>query len=156
MRHWPGPSMVQIMACHLLWYLNQCCIIVNWTLRNKLHSNHIRNSNIFIQENEFENDFWEMSAILSQPLCEWRYSWSISHRRCSNYISVIRGVTIRRATIRYVSRYVGRDTTNNTISDDTPGSKFYMLKNRGQNSTMLEKRGQYSTSDPKSRGQNST
>ena len=36
------------------------------------------------------------------------------------------------------------------------GSKFYMLKNRGQNSTMLEKRGQYSTSDPKSRGQNST
>ena len=32
----------------------------------------------------------------------------------------IRGVTIRRATIRYVSRYVGRDTTNDTISDDTP------------------------------------
>ena len=31
-----------------------------------------------------------------------------------------RGVTIRRATIRYVSRYVGRDTTNDTISDDTP------------------------------------
>ena len=33
---------------------------------------------------------------------------------------IIRGVTIRRATIRYVSRYVGRDTTNDTISDDTP------------------------------------
>ena len=32
----------------------------------------------------------------------------------------VRGVTIRRATIRYVSRYVGRDTTNDTISDDTP------------------------------------
>ena len=31
-----------------------------------------------------------------------------------------RGVTIRRATIRYVSRYVGRDTTNGTIYDDTP------------------------------------
>ena len=31
-----------------------------------------------------------------------------------------RGVTIHRATIRYVSRYVGRDTTNDTISDDTP------------------------------------
>ena len=31
-----------------------------------------------------------------------------------------RDVTIRRATIRYVSRYVGRDTTNDTISDDTP------------------------------------
>ena len=33
---------------------------------------------------------------------------------------ITRGVTIRRATIRYVSRYVGRDTTNDTISDDTP------------------------------------
>ena len=32
----------------------------------------------------------------------------------------IRGVTIRRATVRYVSRYVGRDTTNDTISYDTP------------------------------------
>ena len=31
-----------------------------------------------------------------------------------------RGVTIRRATIQYVSRYVGRDTTSDTISDDTP------------------------------------
>ena len=31
-----------------------------------------------------------------------------------------RGVTIRRATIRYVSRYVVRDTANDTISDDTP------------------------------------
>ena len=32
----------------------------------------------------------------------------------------VRGVTIRRATIRYVLRYVGRDTTNDMISDDTP------------------------------------
>ena len=36
------------------------------------------------------------------------------------YIISYRGVTIRRATIRYVSRYVVRDTTNDTISDDTP------------------------------------
>ena len=28
-----------------------------------------RNSNIFIQENAFENVIWEMSAILSQPQC---------------------------------------------------------------------------------------
>ena len=36
------------------------------------------------------------------------------------YICISRGVTIRRATIRYVSRYVGRDTSTDTISDDTP------------------------------------
>ena len=34
--------------------------------------------------------------------------------------AITRGVTIRRATIQYVSRYVGRDTTSDTISDDTP------------------------------------
>ena len=48
-------------------YLNQCCSIVNWTLNNKLHFN--RNSNIFLQENVFENVVCEMSAILSRPQC---------------------------------------------------------------------------------------
>ena len=38
----------------------------------------------------------------------------------SSLVLYTRGVTIRRATIRYVSWYVGRDTTNDTISDDTP------------------------------------
>ena len=33
-------------------YLNQCSIVVNWTLKNKLHSNCIRNPNIFIHANE--------------------------------------------------------------------------------------------------------
>ena len=47
--------------------LNQCCIIVNWTLRNRLLSNCIWNSSIFIQENAFENVVWKMSAILSGP-----------------------------------------------------------------------------------------
>ena len=38
---------------------------------------------------------------------------------CPEGLLGVRGVTIRRATIQYVSRYVGRDTTNDTISDDT-------------------------------------
>ena len=42
-------------------------IIVNWTLRNKLQWNFSRNSNIFIQENVFENVVWKMAAILSWP-----------------------------------------------------------------------------------------
>ena len=48
-------------------YLNQWCIIVNETLINKLQSNCIPNSNIFIQENAFENIVWKMSAIMSRP-----------------------------------------------------------------------------------------
>ena len=50
-------------------YLNQHWNYVNWTLRNKLQWNLIRNSYIFIQENIFQNVFWKMEAILSQPQC---------------------------------------------------------------------------------------
>ena len=37
--------------------------IVNWTLGNKLQWNFNRNSNIFIQENVFENGVCEMPSI---------------------------------------------------------------------------------------------
>ena len=39
--------------------------IVNCTLRNKLQWNLIRNLNIFIEENVFENVVCKMAAILS-------------------------------------------------------------------------------------------
>ena len=48
-------------------YLNQCCNIVNWTLRNKLQWNFNRNSNIFIEENTFENVICEKLSISSGP-----------------------------------------------------------------------------------------
>ena len=51
-------------------YLKQCWNIVNWTLRNKLHWNFNGNSNIFIQENAFENVICEMAPILSRPQCD--------------------------------------------------------------------------------------
>ena len=50
-------------------YLNQCLSIVNWTLGNKLQWNVNRNSNIFVQENAFENVVCEMTSILSWPEC---------------------------------------------------------------------------------------
>ena len=50
-------------------YLNQCWIIVNWKLMNKLQWNLKRNSYIFIQENAFENIVCEMAAIFSRPQC---------------------------------------------------------------------------------------
>ena len=36
---------------------------------NELQWNFNRNSNIFIQENEFESVVFEMAAILSRPQC---------------------------------------------------------------------------------------
>ena len=45
-------------------YQNQWWIIINWTLRNKLHWNFTQNCNIFIQENAFENIVWKMSFWL--------------------------------------------------------------------------------------------
>ena len=50
-------------------YLNQCRNIVNWTLGNKLQRNFNRNSNIFIEENTFENVLCEMLFISSRPQC---------------------------------------------------------------------------------------
>ena len=45
-------------------YLNQCWFIVNWALRNTLQLKLNQNSNIFIEENAFEN-VCKMVAILS-------------------------------------------------------------------------------------------
>ena len=54
-------------------YLNHCWNIVNRTLGDKLQWNCNRNSNIFIQENAFENVVCEMASILSRPQCvDWQ------------------------------------------------------------------------------------
>ena len=47
-------------------YVNQCWVIVNWTLRNKLYWNFDQNTKLFIHENAFENIVYEMAAILSR------------------------------------------------------------------------------------------
>ena len=72
MRSWTGSSLVQIMACRLNGakpLSAQCWNIVNWTLGNKLQWNFNRKSNIFIEENTFENVVCEMASILSRPQC---------------------------------------------------------------------------------------
>ena len=50
-------------------YLNQCCLIVNWTLQ----WNSNQNTKLFIHENAFENTIWEMAAMLSREdeLTHW-------------------------------------------------------------------------------------
>ena len=47
-------------------YLNQCCLIVNWTLRNKFQWNFNKNSEVFIHENSLENVICKMVNILSR------------------------------------------------------------------------------------------
>ena len=47
-------------------YLNQCWVIVNWTVRNKLQWNFNQNIKLFIHENASENIVCEMAAILSR------------------------------------------------------------------------------------------
>ena len=57
------------MACHLFGakpFLNQCWLIVIWTLRNKLQWNLNQNTKLFIHENAFENVVCELAAILSR------------------------------------------------------------------------------------------
>ena len=66
-----SPARRQAIIWH---YPNQCCNIINWTLRNKLQWNLNQNSYIFIQENAFENVVWKMSAILSRPQCVDTYT----------------------------------------------------------------------------------
>ena len=65
-----GLSPVWLVACPApSHYLNQCWIIVNWTIGNKFQWNLNRNWYIFSQENAFQNVVWKMAAILSRPHC---------------------------------------------------------------------------------------
>ena len=90
-RHWSREWLVAWSApSH---HLNQCWIIVNWTLRNKLWWNRNRNSNIFIQENAFESVVCETAAILSLPQCvnaiyiSWYIWWAPHHRTTMNKVN---------------------------------------------------------------------
>ena len=47
-------------------YLNQCWVIVNQILRNKLKWNFIKNAKRFIHENASDKIVCEMAAILSR------------------------------------------------------------------------------------------
>ena len=50
---------------HPLWrHCNECWIVVNWKLKNKLKWNIERNFYIFIQENAFQNVVCKMAATL--------------------------------------------------------------------------------------------
>ena len=68
-QHWYRWWLVAYSASS--YYLNQSWVIVNWTLRNKLQWKFNQNTNIFIQENAYDNIYivWKMAATLSRPQC---------------------------------------------------------------------------------------
>ena len=104
MRQWTNHHWFQIMACRLVGAkplsepLLEYCELdhweqksVKWTIGNKNQWNLNRNSNIFIQENAFENIVWKMTAILSRPKCvkkifvKWWAQWLSASLRQWNY-----------------------------------------------------------------------
>ena len=71
-RQWTGSPLLQIMTCCLFSakpLYNQCCLVLNSKLRNKLQWHFNQNSYIFLQENVFENVICKMEVILSQHQC---------------------------------------------------------------------------------------
>ena len=64
--HWL--RLVFVVCWVLNYYLNQCWLIVNWTLRNKLQCFN-QNKVIFIQRNALQSVVCKMVAILFRPQC---------------------------------------------------------------------------------------
>ena len=62
-QHWFRYWLVTYLV--LTYYLNQCCVIVNWTLRNELQWNFNQNTKLFIHENASENVVSKTPTILS-------------------------------------------------------------------------------------------
>ena len=54
---------------------DQCSLVVNSTLRNKLQWNSNQSSQLFIHRNAFENDVCEMAGILFQGEMSWLNRW---------------------------------------------------------------------------------
>ena len=75
-------------------YQNQCCNIVNKTLRNKLQWIFSRNTNIFIQENAFESVVCKKATILYRP--QWVKYIIPANERKLQLISGLPGLLLER------------------------------------------------------------
>ena len=90
-------------------YLNQCWIIVNWALRNKLQWNFNQNRKVFIHKNASENIVCETVAILSRerwvkPLLKIKRPWVIVHRppKVWHHLEHRRQGRVMRPTLEYL------------------------------------------------------
>ena len=94
-------SLVQVMACLVAWpapshYLNQCSIIVNWTLANISQWKFNQNTAIFIEENAREKVVCEMASILSRPQC---VKWTLGNKLQGNFNHHAPNVVYKMASI---------------------------------------------------------
>ena len=74
-----GSALVQILKNH---NLNQCWVIIKWTLRNKLQWNFDQNTTLFIHENVSENIVCEMAAMFSRGDELTGLSWHVQTGCC--------------------------------------------------------------------------
>ena len=71
-------------------YLNQCWIVVNWTLKNIFQWKSNQNTTIFIEENARQNVVCEMASILSRPQCvNIFWLWQIGHHYADDIFKCI-------------------------------------------------------------------
>ena len=74
-------------------YLNQCWLIANWTLRNKLQWNFNQNIKLFIHENVSEITICDMLAILfkgrwvKRKLIKYFYTWCYIGSLVAHYLN---------------------------------------------------------------------
>ena len=67
MRQWTGSSLLQVIPCRPIDYLNQCGHIVNWTIWNSFRRNLNHDITIFHARNVIENIVCTMVSTLAWP-----------------------------------------------------------------------------------------
>ena len=111
-------------------YLNQCLVIVNWTLSNKLQLNFNQNTKFFILENTSVNVICEMAEILS------RRRWVDSSPPGQNlrHFALIRTIQYRSIAITHLCSLHNWEHCNGILmhdhhkSDITLHLWFYLLR----------------------------
>ena len=74
--NWSESWLVHVIACACTprrHHMNQCWLVVIWTLGNNFQSKFNQNRSIFIQENALKNVVCKMAAILFQSRCDNPY-----------------------------------------------------------------------------------
>ena len=69
MRQWTRSALVREMACRLFgasYYLNQCCFINNWILRNKFQWNFNQNTYVFIHKMHLKMSWYDGHFVNSK------------------------------------------------------------------------------------------
>ena len=114
-------------------YLNQCWVIVNWNLRNKLQLNFNQNTKLFIQENHLK-----ISSVKWRPF----FPGGDEFINCSfiPYISI--AVLLKTSELHYTLRHLDRLVEKNQGAVSIrktvlPGMAIPMLKIRRPNGRLI-------------------